>query len=98
MRKTTLARHFVSGRYFDLEKPSDLQVFAGDIEYALRQLKGPLIVDEAQTLPSLFPILRALIDEARRTHGRFFLPGSVSPAWYEGGSRKPLPAEWVSSS
>lgn len=77
--KTTLARHFVTGRYFDLEKPSDLQVFSGDIEYALRQLKGPLILDEAQTLPALFPALRALIDEARRTTGRFFLLGSVSP-------------------
>src|SRR5262245_48544121 len=31
--KTTLARHFVDGRYFDLEKPSDLQIFSGDIEY-----------------------------------------------------------------
>jgi predicted AAA+ superfamily ATPase len=77
--KTTLARHFVSGRYFDLEKPSDLQVFAGDVEYALRQLQGPLIIDEAQTLPALFPVLRALIDEARRANGRFFLLGSVSP-------------------
>jgi len=26
--KTTLVRHFVDGRYFDLERPSDLQVFA----------------------------------------------------------------------
>ena len=77
--KTTLARHFVSGRYFDLEKPSDFQVFAGDIEYVLRQLDGPLIIDEAQTLPPLFPVLRALIDEARRTNGRFFLLGSVNP-------------------
>lgn len=77
--KTTLARHFIDARYFDLEKPSDLQVFAGDIEYALRQLKGPLILDEAQTLPPLFPVLRSLIDEARRSHGRYFLPGSVSP-------------------
>ena len=25
--KTTLARHFLEGEYFDLEKPSDLQVF-----------------------------------------------------------------------
>jgi len=77
--KTTLARHFIDGRYFDLEKPSDLQVFTGDIEYALRQLKGPLILDEAQTLPPLFPVLRSLIDESRRSHGRFFLLGSVSP-------------------
>jgi len=77
--KTTLARHFIDARYFDLEKPSDLQVFSGDIEYALRQLKGPLILDEAQTLPPLFPVLRSLIDESRRAHGRFFLLGSVSP-------------------
>lgn len=77
--KTTLARHFVDGRYFDLEKPSDLQVFTGDIEYALRQLKGPLILDEAQTLPALFPVLRSLIDESRRSYGRFLLLGSVSP-------------------
>jgi predicted AAA+ superfamily ATPase len=82
--KTTLARHFVAGRYFDLEKPSDLQVFTGDIEYALRQLKGPLILDEAQTLPSLFPVLRALIDETRRANGRFFLLGSVSPELVRG--------------
>ena len=89
--KTTLARHFVAGRYFDLEKPSDLQVFTGDIEYALRQLKGPLILDEAQTLPPLFPVLRALIDESRRAHGRFFLLGSVSPELSLSGiSRKTL--------
>jgi hypothetical protein len=77
--KTTLVRHFVEARYFDLEKPSDWQVFAGDVEYALRQLTGPLILDEAQTLPALFPVLRSVIDEARRTRGRFFLLGSVSP-------------------
>jgi len=77
--KTTLARHFVDGRYFDFEKPSDLQVFTGDIEYALRELKGPLILDEAQILPPLFPVLRSLIDESRRSHGRYFLLGSVSP-------------------
>jgi uncharacterized protein len=82
--KTTLVRHFVDGRYFDLEKPSDFQVFAGDIEYALRQLKGPLILDEAQTLPPLFAVLRSLIDESRRSHGRFFLLGSVSPEFVRG--------------
>jgi hypothetical protein len=76
--KTTLARHFVKGRYFDLERPSDLQVFAGDVEYALRQLDGTLIFDEAQALPELFPVLRSLIDEARRVRGRFYLLGSVS--------------------
>ena len=36
-------------------------------------------MDEAQTLPALFPVLRSVIDEARKKHGRFFLLGSVSP-------------------
>ncbi len=77
--KTTLVRHFVDARYFDLERPSDLQVFSGDIEYALQNLKEPLILDEAQTLPALFSVLRSVIDEMRRKNGRFFLLGSVSP-------------------
>lgn len=77
--KTTLARNFIKGQYFDLERPSDLQVFTGDIELALRRFRGPLIIDEAQTLPALFPVLRALIDEERRRNGRYILLGSVSP-------------------
>ena len=77
--KTTLAKRFIQGKYFDFDKPSDLQVFSGDIEYALRGFPGPVILDEAQNLPKLFPVLRALIDEHRRKYGRFFLLGSVSP-------------------
>lgn len=78
--KTTLARHFLKGEYFDLEKPSDLQIFLGDIELALRRFDGPLIIDEAQILPDLFPVLRAMIDEDRRQNGRFYLLGSVNPS------------------
>ncbi|GAG26708.1 unnamed protein product, partial [marine sediment metagenome] len=40
----------------------------------------PLIIDEAQTLPDLFPILRSLIDERRHRSGRFYLLGSVNPS------------------
>jgi len=78
--KTTLARYFLKGEYFDLEKPSDLQIFFSDIELALRRFDGPLIIDEAQTLPDLFPILRSLIDERRNQNGRFYLLGSVNPS------------------
>ncbi len=77
--KTTLALSFLEGDYFDLEKPSDRQVFAEDIEYALRQFENPIIFDETQELPELFPVLRALIDEDRKKTGRFFLLGSVNP-------------------
>ena len=78
--KTTLARHFLKGEYFDLEKPSDLQIFLEDIEFAIRRFESPLIIDEAQILPDLFPVLRALIDEDRRQNGRFYLLGSVNPS------------------
>jgi predicted AAA+ superfamily ATPase len=78
--KTTRARAFLKGEYFDLEKPSDLQVFHGDPEFALRRFHGPVIIDEAQTLPEIFPILRAIIDEKRGEKGRYFLLGSVNPA------------------
>src|SRR5207247_2616413 len=60
--KTTLAKRFLKGEYFDLEKPSDAQVFQGDVELALRRFDRPLILDEAQLLPELFPVLRAIID------------------------------------
>lgn len=78
--KTTLARHFLQGTYFDLEKPSDHQVFAGDIELALGRLSEPLILDEAQVVPQLFSVLRSIIDQKRERTGRFYLLGSVNPA------------------
>lgn len=82
--KTTLAREIIGARYYDLELNSDRQVFEGDPELALRRLPGPLILDEAQLLPSLFPVLRALIDEKRDEVGRFYLLGSVSPELVKG--------------
>jgi len=82
--KTTLAKQVIGGRYFDLELHSDRQVFEGDPELALRHLAGPLILDEAQLLPALFPVLRGLIDEKRDQTGRFYLLGSVSPELVKG--------------
>lgn len=78
--KTTLVRAAFAGSYFDLERPSDVQVIAGDMEGALRRFPEPLLLDEAQRLPELFSVLRALIDESRRQNGRFVLLGSVDPS------------------
>jgi len=78
--KTTLARHFLQGTYFDLEKPSDHQVFAGDVELALSRLDEPLILDEAQVVPQLFSVLRSVIDQKRERTGRFYLLSYVNPA------------------
>ena len=77
--KTTFARAAIAGQYFDLERPSDFEVFAGDPELALERLEQPLVIDEAQLLPPLFSVLRPIIDAQRDRAGRFYLLGSVSP-------------------
>jgi predicted AAA+ superfamily ATPase len=83
--KTTLVRRlFPHAEMFDLERPSDVTRLEADPEYTLRTLKGPLILDEAQRMPKLFPILRALIDERRKTRGRFILLGSAHPSLVRG--------------
>ena len=76
--KTTLAREF-DGRYFDLERPQDRLRL--DIEWE-KLIEAPhlLILDEAQTMPEVFPRLRSAIDADRRRSGRFLLLGSVSPS------------------
>ncbi len=76
--KTTLAKT-LGGHYYDLENPQDRLRL--DIEWEARVTDTPLIIlDEAHTLPEIFPRLRAAIDADRKRHGRFLLLGSVSPA------------------
>lgn len=82
--KTTLAKNSLQASYFDLELNSDRQVFEGDPELAIRRISGPIVFDEAQTMLSLFPILRALIDEQREKVGRYYLLGSVNPGLIRG--------------
>lgn len=81
--KTTLAKELQStlkkkAVYLDLELPSDLNKLA-DPELYLGQFADALvIIDEIQRMPSLFPVIRALVDR-KRTAGRFLLLGSASP-------------------
>jgi hypothetical protein len=78
--KSTLVRlMFPKARIFDLERPSDLHLLEADPEHLLRHWKAPVILDEAQRMVSLFPLLRALIDERRAERGRFLLLGSAHP-------------------
>jgi predicted AAA+ superfamily ATPase len=75
--KSTLARlAFPDHAFFDLEDPRDEARFAADPLFALSQ-QDRVVVDEAQRLPELFPILRSYLDgNARR---RVVLLGSASP-------------------
>jgi len=83
--KTTLARGLDVGKpchYLDLERPSDLAKLA-DPELYLSRFAGALVIlDEVQRVPELFPVLRSLIDDRRRSGektGQFLLLGSASP-------------------
>lgn len=80
--KTTLARQLAaqwSGpvRHFDLEDPED-QARLADPAFVLRPISGLVVLDEIQTRPDLFPLLRVLADRAD-TPARFLILGSAAP-------------------
>lgn len=76
--KTTLARS-LGGRYFDLEQEADRLRL--DLEWhTLVRGRELVVLDEAQSWPEVFPLLRGAIDRERSRKGRFLLLGSVSPS------------------
>lgn len=81
--KTTLSKMIkksISKRilYLDLELPSDLNKLAEPELYLSQFADALIIIDEIQRMPSLFPLLRALVDK-KRISGRFLILGSASP-------------------
>jgi hypothetical protein len=83
--KTTFIRQALPDwTYLDLERPSDAAPLLADPEARLEQLGDHVILDEAQRVPGLFPVLRGLIDRRRQGKGRFVLLGSASPSLVQG--------------
>ena len=89
--KTTLAKQ-LSGKlkkpvhYIDLERPSTLaSIMREPEEYFATYVNHCVIIDEVQRLPSLFPLLRSLIDDKRKP-ARFIITGSASPDLLKGAS------------
>lgn len=81
--KTTLARGLQqeigsSAVYLDLERPSDLGRLSDPELYLSSHVERLVIIDEVQRMPSLFPLMRALVDR-NRIPGRFLILGSASP-------------------
>lgn len=87
--KTTLAKQLESDRgeslYLDMENPNDQNKLQDAYSYFTLHEDRRIIIDEIQLMPSLFSILRPLID-AKRTSGRFILLGSASPVLVKGVS------------
>ena len=78
--KTTLARQMIPAdhsHYFDLEDPVIAQLMENPMT-ALQNLKGLVVIDEAQRQPGLFPVLRVLADRAGQP-ATFLILGSASP-------------------
>lgn len=87
--KTTLARHLkYDGResvYLDMENHNDQNKLHDAFNYLAAHENSRVIIDEIQLMPSLFSVLRPVID-AKRTAGRFVLLGSASPLLVKGVS------------
>jgi len=78
--KSTLARHALPDwTHLDLERPADLAMMTADLEGFSDTHSRSVVIDEAQRLPEIFPVLRHVIDRSGRK-GRFLLLGSASPA------------------
>jgi len=75
--KTTLAKKF-STLYFDLEDKEELTALDVRWPDLLRSKRKPIILDEAQEFPDIFPKIRHAIDSQRRKMGRFLILGSIS--------------------
>lgn len=78
--KTTLAQGILDRRspnYFDLQNPLDARRLDQPLD-TLSRLDGLVVIDEVQTRPGLFPILRGLIDRSN-SPGQYLLLGSASP-------------------
>jgi predicted AAA+ superfamily ATPase len=81
--KTTLARIFARDRqstYFDLESQPDVRRLQNP-ELVLGALAGLVVLDEIQTLPELFNVLRVLVDRPyHQDHQtQILILGSASP-------------------
>ena len=78
--KTTLARMIAErehSTFFDLENPVDVRRLSTPMQ-AFEGLSGLVVVDEVQRQPSLFELLRVLVDRPLNKT-RFLLLGSASP-------------------
>lgn len=81
--KTTLARQLMAhiprqSIYLDLELAADLNKLSQAQLFLERNTEECVVLDEIQRQPSLFPLIRALVDKQRHA-GRFLILCSVSP-------------------
>ena len=78
--KTTLARDLLDeedARYLTLDTAAVLSAAESDPEGFIGGFNGPVVLDEVQRAPGLFPAIKESVDRDRRP-GRFLLTGSAN--------------------
>lgn len=78
--KTTLARALAAegqAQYLTFDDSATLALAAADPSGFIRQLRGPVVLDEIQKAPGLFPAIKLAVDQDRQP-GRFLLTGSTN--------------------
>jgi predicted AAA+ superfamily ATPase len=78
--KTTLAQAMAAtsgARFFTLDDSATLALAAGDPSGFIGNLTGPVVLDEIQKAPDLFPAIKLAVDKDRQP-GRFLLTGSAN--------------------
>ena len=78
LAKNLLAQRNINGIYLDLEKPSDRTRLTNPELFFELNKHQTIILDEVQTMPELFAIIRSSVDE-NRIPARFLPLGSASP-------------------
>jgi len=75
--KTTLLQHLKTSerKYVTLDDPNVRQLAVNDPEMFLQRFTPPLIIDEVQYAPQLFPYLKMAIDHNKK-NGEYWLTGS----------------------
>jgi predicted AAA+ superfamily ATPase len=78
--KTTLVQRLagdLGAEYFSLDDMATLALARGDPAGFVRNLIGPVVIDEIQKAPELFPAIKLAVDRNRKA-GRFLLTGSAN--------------------
>ncbi len=86
--KTTLVKQIAAENpdgflWLDLEREADRNKLSNPALFLNTYRDRCVIIDEAQTIPTVFRDLRPLVDEDRRP-GRFILLGSATPSLVKG--------------
>ncbi|MEI6395636.1 MAG: AAA family ATPase [Verrucomicrobiota bacterium] len=78
--KNTLAQALAAGsgaQYFTFDDFATLALAAGAASGFIRNLTGPVVLDEIQKAPNLFSAIKLAVDKDRQP-GRFLLTGSAN--------------------